>query len=88
MSFHSFTSFDPNRVDQIVETLSAMLQRRSIARELASLRQFAVVPEQVDELLLAAINTSLNLDDERLAAEIPPLRIDEEPAHPKAAKAA
>jgi hypothetical protein len=84
----SFTSFDPNRVDQIVEALSAMLQRRSIARELESLKQFAVIPEQVDELVLAAINTSLNLEDAGLAAGIPQLRIDEQPMHPKAAKAA
>jgi hypothetical protein len=84
----SFTSFDPDRIDQIVESLAAMLQRRSIARELESLRQFAVVPEQVDELVLAAINASLNLEDDRLAAGIPQLRIDEQPMHPRAAKAA
>ena len=68
-------SFDPNRVDQIVETLAAMLQRRSIARELETLKRFVVQPEQIDELLVAAINTSFNLEDERLAAEIPPLSI-------------
>jgi hypothetical protein len=84
----SFTSFDPNRVDQIVETLAAMLQRRSIARELDALKQFAVIPEQVDELVLAAIDAGLNLEDERLAAEIPEIRIDFEPLHPKAARAA
>jgi len=84
----SFKSFDADRIDQIVETLSAMLQRRSIARELETLRQFAVVPEQVDELVLAAITTSLNLEDETLASEIPQLRIDEQPMYPKAAQAA
>jgi hypothetical protein len=84
----SFTAFDPNRIDQIVESLAAMLQRRSIARELESLRQFSVAPEQVDELVLAAINVSLNLEDEDLAAAIPQLRIDDQPVHPKAAQAA
>jgi hypothetical protein len=84
----SFTAFDPNRVDRIVETLAAMLQRRSIARELEGLKQFAVIPEQIDELLLAAINASLNLEDEHLAAEIPPLRIDEQPGPPQAEQAA
>jgi predicted component of type VI protein secretion system len=84
----SLTAFAPDRVDQIVETLAAMLQRRSIARELETLKRFAIFPEQIDEILLAAINTSLNLEDETLAAEIPPLRIDEEPGHPKADRAA
>jgi hypothetical protein len=84
----SFTTFDPDRVDQIVETLASMLQRRSIARELESLRQFAVIPEHVDELVLAAINTSLNLEDERLAAEISDISIDLEPMRSKAARAA
>lgn len=84
----SFTSFDPDRVDQIVETLAAMLQRRSIARELETLKQFAVMPEQVDEIVLAAINTSLNLEDERLAADIPDISIDFEPMRSKAARAA
>lgn len=84
----SFTSFDPGRVDQIFETLSAMLQRRSIARELETLKQFAVMPEQIDELVLAAINTSLNLEDERLAGDIPDISIDSEPMRSKAARAA
>jgi hypothetical protein len=84
----SVASFDPSRVDQIVASLSAMLQRRSIARELESLKQFAVVPEQVDELVLAAINASLNLEDDRLAADVPEIGIAFEPMHPKAARAA
>lgn len=84
----SFTAFDPNRIDQIVESLAAMLQRRSIARELDSRRQISVIPEQVDEIVLAAINVSLSLDDEDLAAAIPQLRIDEQPVHPTAAQAA
>ena len=84
----SFTSFDPNRVDQIVESLAAMLQRRSIARELEALKLFTIVPEQVDELVLAAINISLNLKDEDLADAIPQLRIDELPMNPAAAEAA
>ncbi|HEY1502814.1 MAG TPA: hypothetical protein VGF92_00875 [Stellaceae bacterium] len=83
----SVTAFDPKRVDQIVETLAAMLQRRSIARELENLKRFAV-PEQVDELILAAINTSFDLDDEHLAAGIPEIGIAFEPMHPKAAHAA
>jgi hypothetical protein len=82
------TSFDPDRVDQIVETLAAMLQHRSIARELETLKQFAIFPEQIDEMLLAAINTSLNLEDENLAAEIPALRIDDERVRPEADQAA
>ncbi|HXR85762.1 MAG TPA: hypothetical protein VN728_02275 [Stellaceae bacterium] len=84
----SFTSFDPNRVDQIVETLAAMLQRRSIVRELETLKRFAIFPEQIDEILLAAINASLNLEDEDLATELPPLRIDESPVPSKADQAA
>jgi hypothetical protein len=82
----SFASFDPSRVDQIVESLSAMLQRRSIARELQALKQVTVTPEHVDEIVLAAINVSLNLEDESLANEIPSLRIDN--ASVKPAKAA
>src|SRR5262249_33291773 len=88
MSDNSFTSFDPDRVDQIVETLAAMLQRRSIARELESLKQFAIFPEQIDELLLAAINASLALEDEDLAAKIPQISIGFEPMRPKRARAA
>ena len=84
----SFTSFDPDRVDQIVETLAAMLQRRSIARELETLKRFAVFPEQIDEMLLAAINASLSLDDEDLVAEIPDIAISFEPIRPKGARAA
>jgi hypothetical protein len=88
MSTKSFAAFDPNRIDQIVESLSAMLQRRSIARELETLKQFAVVPEQVDEIVLAAINASIDLDDESLARDVPQLRIDTKPTQPTAAEAA
>lgn len=84
----SLTSFDPNRVDQIVATLGALLQRRSIARELDTLKQFAIFPEQIDELLLAAINASLNLEDEQLAAEIPEISIAFGPMGPNGARAA
>lgn len=84
----SFVAFDPNRVDQIVQNLSAMLQRRSIARELETLKQFAVVPEQVDEIVLAAINVSLNLEDESLVTDVPQLRIDVKSITSNAAKAA
>ena len=84
----SFTGFDSNRVDRIVQTLAAMLQRRSIARELEALKHFAIFPEQIDELLLAAINASLNLEDEHLAAQIPEISIAFEPMHPNSARAA
>lgn len=84
----SFPPFDPDRVDQIVDALSAMLLRRSIARELESLKQFTVIPEQVDEIVLAAVNASLNLEDERLATGIPSLSIDDRSVHPKATRAA
>ena len=84
----SFTSFDPDRVDRIVGTLAAMLQRRSIVRELETLKQFAIFPEQIDEILLAAINASLNLEDEDVAAEVPTLRIDQRAVHPKSSEAA
>jgi hypothetical protein len=83
----SFAAFDPSRIDQIVENLSAMLQRRSIARELEALKQFAVTPEHVDEIVLAAINVSLNLEDVSLVTDIPQLRIDN-PSTKSAAKAA
>jgi hypothetical protein len=85
MSSKTFAAFDPNRIDQIVESLSAMLQRRSIARELETLKQYAIMPEHVDEILLAAINASINLDDESLAGEIPQLRIDTTPIAARAA---
>ena len=84
----SLTSFDPYRVDRIVETLAAMLQRRSIARELESLKHFAIFPEQIDELLLAAINASLNLEDEHLAAGIPEISIAFDSVRPNGARAA
>jgi hypothetical protein len=83
----ALNAFDPNRVDQIVATLGAMLQRRSIAREIETQKQFAIFPEQIDELLLAAINASLSLEDERLAAEIPEISIAVEPMHPNGARA-
>ncbi len=54
-------SFDPTRVDQIVEPLAALRQRRSMVREFETMKQFAVVPEQIDEVVLAAINVGLNL---------------------------
>ena len=54
-------SFDPTRIDQIVEPLAALRQRRSMVREFETMRQFAVVPEQIDEVVLAAINVGLNL---------------------------
>jgi hypothetical protein len=88
MSDNSFTSFDPSRVNQIVTTLGAMLQRRSIARELERLKKFAIFPEQIDELLLAAINASLSLEDEALAAEVPEISIASEPMRPNGARAA
>ena len=88
MSRAPFTAFDPDRVDQIVETLAAMLQRRSIARELERLKPFAIVPEQIDELVLAAIDASLNLADADLAAEVAPLRIDGQPPRSKTPQAA
>jgi len=88
MSNTPCASFDPNRVDQIVGTLAAMLQRRSIARELETLKQLAVFPEQIDELLIAAINASLSLEDEEEPAEMPPLRIDERRVQPKSSEAA
>ncbi|HEY3920023.1 MAG TPA: hypothetical protein VGL83_19685 [Stellaceae bacterium] len=50
---------DLARVDQIVDTLSALTRRRGIVRQLETLRQFAAAPEEVDALLLAAINASL-----------------------------
>jgi hypothetical protein len=82
-----FAAFDPSRIDQIVENLSAMLQHRSIARELEALKQFAVTPEQVNEIVLAAINVSLNLDDVSLVTDIPQLCIDN-PSTKSADKAA
>jgi hypothetical protein len=68
--------FDLDRVDRIVEILGTMLQRRTIARELESLKHFAVEPEQIDELVLAAINASLCLDDDHLAGEPPRLLLE------------
>lgn len=58
---------DLDRIDQIIGTFATMLNRRTIARELEELKRFAAEPEQVDELVLAAIQTSFCLDDERLA---------------------
>jgi hypothetical protein len=84
----SFVAFDPARIDRIVENLSAMLQRRSIARELQALRQLAVVPEQIDETVLAAINVSFNLDDDSLVAETSDIGIDFAPIQSTAARAA
>jgi hypothetical protein len=56
----SSISFDPDRVDQIVDTLAEMLQRRSIAGKLETLKQCVVFPEQLDEFLLAAISGGLD----------------------------
>jgi UDP-N-acetylmuramate-alanine ligase len=84
----SFAAFDPRRIDQIVESLSAMLQRHSIARELETLKQFAVAPEEVDEIVLAAIDASLNLQDKSLVRDIPQLRIDGPSISSTAVKAA
>ncbi|HEV8016303.1 MAG TPA: hypothetical protein VGP48_12265 [Stellaceae bacterium] len=57
---------DLDRVDQIVDAVGAMLQRRAIARELETLKRYTVEPETIDELVMAAIHASLCLDDERL----------------------
>ena len=78
-------TLDLDRVNHIVDALAAMLRRRGIARELETLKRYAVEPEQIDELLLAAIGASLVLEDERLPGQIPPLSIA---PHPEAAQAA
>lgn len=67
MSLDLDFDLDLNRIDRIIDTFAAMLQRRSIARELEDLRRFAVEPEQIDELVLAAIQASFCLDDGGLA---------------------
>lgn len=66
---------DLDRVDQIVDALSAMMRRRAIARQLETLRELTAEPETVDEILLAAINASLRLGDDRAAGLVqrPPL---------------
>ena len=58
---------DLDRVDQIVDALSAMMRRRAIARKLETLRELTAEPETVDEIILAAINASLRLGDDRAA---------------------
>jgi hypothetical protein len=60
---------DLDRVDQIVDALGAMLQRRAIARELEALKRFAVEPEAIDDIVMAAIHASLCLEDERLGPD-------------------
>lgn len=64
---------DLDRIDQIIGTFATMLNRRTIARELEELKRFAVQPEQIDELILAAIQTSFDFDDDRLVSETPRL---------------
>jgi hypothetical protein len=68
---------DLDRIDQIIGTFAAMLNRRTIVRELEELRRFAVQPEQIDELVLAAIQTSFYLDDDRLVRETPHLNLED-----------
>jgi hypothetical protein len=76
MSLDFNFDLDLDRVDQIIDIFAEMLQRRSIARELEDLKRFAVEPEQIDALVLAAIQASFCLDDERIAAAP---RLDLEP---------
>lgn len=56
---------DLDRVDQIVDALSAMMRRRAIARQLETLREMTAEPETINEIILAAINASLRLGDDR-----------------------
>lgn len=61
-------TLDRERVDHIVAALATLLEHRSIGLRLEELKRFIVDPEQVDELVLAAIQRSLSLEDEPLAA--------------------
>lgn len=67
---------DLDRIDQIIGTFATMLNRRTIARELDELKRFAAAPEQIDELVLAAIQTSFDFDDDRLVRETPRLVLE------------
>lgn len=64
---------DIDRVNQILKALQAMLQRRAIAHRLDELRRFTAEPEQVDEIVLAAIAASLALNEESPAGSAPGL---------------
>lgn len=75
MSLDLDFDLDLNRIDRIIDTFAAMLQRRSIARELEDLKRLAVEPEQIDELVLAAIQASFCFDDERIV-DAPRLSLD------------
>ncbi|HLI20517.1 MAG TPA: hypothetical protein VKV32_05340 [Stellaceae bacterium] len=67
---------DLDRIDQIIGAFATILNRRTIARELEELKRFTVEPEQIDEQVLAAIQASFCLDDDRLARETPRLSLE------------
>jgi hypothetical protein len=59
-----------DQVDRIMQAMEMMMRRRSVARSLETIERYGVEPEQIDDIILAAINASLCLTsdgDDRVA---------------------
>jgi hypothetical protein len=48
-------------LDRAMNALEMMMRRSSVSRSLETIKRYAVVPEQIDDVILAAINASLCL---------------------------
>jgi hypothetical protein len=67
---------DLDRIDQVVDALGEMLQRRAIAREIETLTRLTAEPEPIDHIVPAAINVGLCREGDRLAAAAPRLPLE------------
>jgi hypothetical protein len=52
---------EPGSVDRVMNALEMMMRRTSVSRSLDTIKRYAVEPEHIDDVILAAINASLCL---------------------------
>ena len=61
---------DLNQVDRIMQAMGVMMRCRSLTRSLETIKRYGIEPEQIDDVIVAAINASLCLtsdSDDRVA---------------------
>jgi hypothetical protein len=51
-------------VNRIIDALETMMRMTSVSRSLDAIKRYGIEPEQIDEVILAAINASLCLDSD------------------------
>jgi hypothetical protein len=51
----------PDPVDRAIDALEIIMRQTSVTRCLETIKRYAVAPERIDEIILAAINASLCL---------------------------